>query len=189
MEVQGVRINDLVSQSLTVLKQPSVQSFELYEKRGGKREALIYVLVASLVSGVIGGLIGLFGGILGLIVGFIAGILIPVASFYTFAYVLNYVGKQQGGTGSEDEVFYTCALYTAPLLAIGSILGVLTVIPFVGFIPALLSLILLIYQIYLGYLATRSSLNLAQNPAIITVAVAIVAQIIVSIILNRILIG
>jgi hypothetical protein len=189
MEVQGVRINELVNQSLTVLKQPSVQSFELYEKRGGKREALIYVLVAAAVAGVISGLIGLIGGgILGLIVGLIAGTLIPVATFYTFAYVLHFVGKQQGGTGTEDEVFYTCALYTAPLLAIGSILSILTVIPILGLIPALASLILVIYQIYLGYLATRSSLNLAQNPAIITVVAAIVAQVIVTIILNRIFI-
>lgn len=188
MEVQGVRINELVNQSLTVLKQPSVQSFELYEKRGGKREALIYVLVAAALSGVVGGLIGIFGGISGLIVGLIAGVLTPVAAFYTFAYVLHFVGKQQGGTGTEDEVFYTCALYTAPLLAIGTILSILTVIPILGLIAVLASLLLVIYQIYLGYLATRSSLNLAQNPAIITVVAAIVAQVIVTIILNRIFI-
>jgi hypothetical protein len=38
-----------------------------------------------------------------------------------------------------------------------------------------------IYQIYLGYLAARSSMNLDQNKAIITVIAAIVAQFVVGV--------
>jgi hypothetical protein len=38
-----------------------------------------------------------------------------------------------------------------------------------------------IYQSYLGYLAARSSMNLDQNKAIITVVAAIVAQFVVAV--------
>jgi hypothetical protein len=41
MMIQGVSINEMISQSMTVLTKPSVQSFEQFERRGGQREALI----------------------------------------------------------------------------------------------------------------------------------------------------
>src|SRR5262249_32592899 len=84
----------------------------------------------------------------------------------------------QGGTGTQDEVFYTCALYTAPLLAI---VGVVGAIPVIGCLFAPVSLVLGLYQIYLGYLAARASMNLDQNKAIISVVAAIVAQWIVAV--------
>ena len=43
MMIQGVSVGDMLNQSMTVLTKPSVQSFEQFEKRGGQREALIYV--------------------------------------------------------------------------------------------------------------------------------------------------
>ncbi len=178
MMVQGVSISEMLNQSTTVLTKPSVQTFEQYEKRGGTREAIVYIAVAAVLAGIAGLVFGLFGGITGAIVGLLGGLLRPLIGFFIFAYVLYWVGKQQGGTGTQDEVFYTCALYTAPLLAITGVVGAIPLISCL-FLPV--SLVLGIYQIYLGYLAARSSMNLDQNKAIISVAAAIVAMWIVSV--------
>jgi hypothetical protein len=186
MEVQGVRINELVNQSMAVITKPSVENFERFEKRGGKREALVYILVAAALSGIVSAVFGIFGGLGGILLGLISGFVIPVVGFYVFAYVLNFVGKQQGGTGSEDEVFYTCALYTAPLQAIS---GIISGIPGIGLLLSPILLIVGLYQCFLGYLASRSSMNLQQNPAIISVVVAIIAQFIVTFIISGILIA
>jgi hypothetical protein len=178
MMVQGVSISEMLNQSTAVLTKPSVATFEQFERHGGMREAVIYIVVAAALAGIAGLVFGILGGIGGAIAGLLGGLLPPLISFFIFAYVLYFVGKQQGGTGTQDEVFYTCALYTAPLLAI---VGVVGAIPLIGCLFAPVSLVLGIYQIYLGYLAARSSMNLDQNKAIISVAAAIVAQWIVGI--------
>lgn len=177
MIVQGVSIGDMINQSMTVLTKPSVQSFEQFERRGGQREALTYVIVAAVLVAVVGAVFGLLGGVMGAVGGLLRGVF-ALLGFYVFAWVLNYVGKTQGGTGTQDEVFYTAALYTAPLLAIT---GVVSSIPIIGCLALPATFLLGLYQIYLGYLAARSSMNLAQNPAIITVIAAIVAQFVVSV--------
>ena len=51
MMIQGVSVGDMLNQSMTVLTKPSVQSFEQFEKRGGQREALIYVVIAAVLVG------------------------------------------------------------------------------------------------------------------------------------------
>lgn len=177
MIVQGVSIGDMLNQSVTVLTKPSVQSFEQFERRGGQREALTYVIVAAVLVAVVGAVFGLLGGVMGVMGGLLRGVF-ALLGFYVFAWVLNYVGKTQGGTGTQDEVFYTAALYTAPLLAVTGVVGA---IPIIGCLALPLTFALGIYQIYLGYLAARSSMNLDQNPAIITVIAAIVAQFVVSV--------
>jgi hypothetical protein len=178
MMVQGVSISEMLNQSTTVLTKPSIQSFEQFERRGGMREAIVYIGVAAVLAGAAGLVFGLLtGGIGGAIAGLITGLVPPLLSFFVFSFVLYLVGKQQGGTGTQDEVFYTCALYTAPLLAVTGVVGA---IPLINCLFAPVSLILGIYQIYLGYLAARSSMNLDQNKAIISVAAAIVAMWIVS---------
>jgi Yip1-like protein len=178
MMVQGVSISEMLNQSTTVLTKPSVQSFEQFEKHGGTREAIVYIVVAAAIAGIAGLVFGLLGGISGAIIGLLSGLLRPLIGFFIFAYVLYWVGKQQGGTGTQDEVFYTCALYTAPLLAITGVVGAIPLISCL-FLPV--SLLLGLYQIYLGYLAARSSMNLDQNKAIISVAAAILAMWIVSV--------
>jgi hypothetical protein len=178
MMVQGVSISEMLNQSTTVLTKPSIQSFEQFERRGGMREAIVYIGVAAVLAGAAGLVFGLLtGGIGGAIAGLITGLVPPLISFFVFTFVLYFVGKQQGGTGTQDEVFYTCALYTAPLLAVTGVVGA---IPLINCLFAPVSLILGIYQIYLGYLAARSAMNLDQNKAIISVAAAIVAMWIVS---------
>src|SRR5688572_16856310 len=119
MMVQGVSISEMLNQSTTVLTKPSIQSFEQFERRGGMREAIVYIGVAAVLAGAAGLVFGLLtGGIGGAIAGLITGLVPPLISFFVFTFVLYFVGKQQGGTGTQDEVFYTCALYTAPLLAV-----------------------------------------------------------------------
>ena len=185
MMIQGVSVGDMLNQSMTVLTKPSVQSFELFEKRGGQREALIYVGVAAALAGIVGAVFGLLtGGIGGLIGGLVIGIVGPLLSYFVFSFLIYTIGKSQGGTGTQDEVFYTTSLYTAPILAVT---GIVNAIPFLGCLLLPVTFILGIYQLYLGYLATRSSMNLDQNKAILTVVLSILAMWIAGAILTFIL--
>jgi hypothetical protein len=170
---------------MTVLTKPSVQSFEQFEKRGGQREALIYVGVAAVIGAVLSAIFGLIGGgISGAIGGLIGGLVLPLLSFYVSAWLIYTVGKSQGGTGTQDEVFYTIALYLAPILAINGVIGSNALFACLAF-PV--SLALGIYGIYLGYLAIRSSMNLEQNKAIITMVLAFIAQVVIGIIVASVL--
>lgn len=171
--IQGVNFSEMINQSIKVLTQPRIETFEEFEKHGGQREALTYVAVAAVLAGVVAFIVGIFTGPLGAIIALVGALVAPLLSFFIFAFVVNWMGKRQGGTGTQDEVFYTCALYTAPILAVTGIVGN---IPLLNCVFAPISLILGLYQIYLGYLATRASMNLDQNKAIITVVVAIIAQ-------------
>jgi Yip1-like protein len=185
MMIQGVSVGDMLNQSMTVLTKPSVQSFEQFEKRGGQREALIYVGVAAAIGGILSAIFGLFtGGVTGAIGGLLAGLLLPLISFFVSAWLIYTIGKSQGGTGTQDEVFYTVALYLAPILAINGIIGSNIIFACLAF-PV--SLALGIYGIYLGYLAIRASMNLDQNKAIITMVLAFLAQLLVSFLVGAVL--
>lgn len=180
MIVQGVSISEMLNQSIKVLTRPSIATFEQYEKRGTRREALIYMAVAAAVGAVVAlvfGVLGLFLKVtlFDLLIGdFLGAFIGPVAGFFVFAYVLHWMGRQQGGTGTQDEVFYTVALYAAPILAIN---GVFANIPFINLFYLPIFFVLSLYQIYLAYLAARSSLNLRDDTkAIISVVAAILAQ-------------
>lgn len=185
MIVQGVSIGDMINQSMTVLTKPSVQSFEQFERRGGQREALIYVGVAAAIGGVLSAIFGLIGGgVTGALAGLIGGVLLPVISFFVSAYLIYTIGKSQGGTGTQDEVFYSVALYLAPILAIN---GVLTSNPLFACLSFPVTIALSLYGIYLGYLAIRASMNLDQTKAIITMVIAFVVQLIVAALLGFVL--
>jgi hypothetical protein len=194
MMVQGVSINEMLNQSMTVLTKPSVPSFEQFERRGGQREGMIYVGTACALAGVVGLVFGLLAG--NPLGGLLSGVLRPLIAYFVFSFAIFYMGRQQGGTGTQDEVFYTTSLYTAPLQAVGSIVGIVlgalvVIAPPIGIALACLAvpvaLLLTAYQAYLGYLATRSSMNLDQNKGIITVVVAFVATLVANFILNAIL--
>lgn len=186
MNTSTSSLSEMVNSSIVVLTKPSIATFEQYERRGTMRDALIYVGVAAAIAGIVGFLFNLLGGIGAAIGGLVVGLLGPLVGFVIFAGVLYYVGKQQGGTGTQDEVFYTCALYTAPLLAVT---GVISAIPLLGCLLLPVTLILGLYQLYLGYLASRSSMNLDQNKAIISVVAAILAQWIVGLIIATVIGG
>ena len=184
MIVRGVSINDMISQSLAVLTKPGISTFEEFEKRGGEREALTYVGVAAAISGVAAFVFGLFSGITAALVLGVFAFLIPIISFYISALIIHYVGTNQGGTGTKGEVFYTMALFMAPILAIN---GAVSSIPLLNCLALPLTLALGIYQIYLGYLGIRSSMNLDQNKAIITMVIAFVIQLMIGFLLALVL--
>jgi hypothetical protein len=200
MALQLGNIGSMVQESVTVLTKPAVETFERYERNGGQREAFTYVGAAAaaaaavaVVFGAIGALVmgsGVAGvavsGVAGVAVSVISGVAVLVLSllgFFVYGLLVYHVGKSQGGTGSQDEVFYTLALAAAPILAIN---GIVSNIPFLGCIAAPATFALSIYQMYLGYLAVRASMNLGQQPAIITVIVAIVAQLVVGAIVGAV---
>jgi hypothetical protein len=192
MALQPGNIGSMVQESVTVLTKPAVETFERYERNGGQREAFTYVgaaaaaaAVVAVIFGVIGALIGGTGvaGIALSVIGGVAVLVLSLLGFFVYGLLVYHVGKSQGGTGSQDEVFYTLALAAAPILAINGIVGN---IPFLGCIAAPATFALSIYQMYLGYLAVRASMNLGQQPAIITVVVAIVAQLVVGAIVGAV---
>ncbi len=186
MNTSTSSLPEMINSSIAVLTRPSIHTFEQYEKRGGMRDALIYVGVAALVAGLVGFVFGLLGGISAAIAGLIIGLVTSLVGFLVFGFAIYFMGRQQGGTGTQDEVLYTTALYTAPLTAIT---GVINAVPVLNCLLIPVTFAIGIYQIYLGYLATRSSMNLDQTKAIITVVVAYIAMLVVGILLVGVLAG
>jgi len=143
----------MISQSREVLTKPSVATFEKFEKSGGLKEALIYMGIAAAISG----LFGLAGGI----TGFLNGIITTLVGFLVFTYLVFWIGKQQGGTGTLDEVAYTFALFWAPISVLSGVVTLILFITLVGiFLIPLLGIAVLVANIYFSYMAVQSSLNL-----------------------------
>ena len=185
MNVQGVALGDMLKQSMAVLTKPSVDTFEQFEQRGGQREGLIYVLVAAAIAGAVAFVFNLLmGGVGAALMGLLVAVIGPIVGYFVFAILIHYVGTRQGGTGTQDEVFYSMALFTAPILAFNGIIGS---IPVLGCLALPVTLALSLYQLYLGYVATRSSMNLESNKAIITVVIAIVIEIVAFMIISAVL--
>jgi enoyl-CoA hydratase/carnithine racemase len=183
MMVQGVSINEMLNQSIQVLTKPGVETFERFERHGGQREATIYIMIAAAISAVAALVFGLLNGIVAALLNAALGFILAVAGFYIFVFLVYFIGKQQGGTGTQDEVFYTMALFVAPIQAVT---GAVSAIPLIGCLALPATLALGIYQIYLGYLGARSSMNLDQNKAIITLVLAFIAQLFIGFIIAAI---
>ncbi|MBO9335657.1 MAG: YIP1 family protein [Roseiflexus sp.] len=181
MMVRGVSINEMLNQSIQVLTKPGVETFERFERHGGQREATIYIMIASAISAAVALVFGLLNGIEVALVSAVLGFILPVVGFYIFVFLVYFIGKQQGGTGTQDEVFYTMALFVAPIQAVTGAVGA---IPLLNCLALPATLALGIYQIYLGYLGARSSMNLDQNKAIITLVLAFIAQFIINVIIG-----
>ena len=186
MNTSTSSLPEMISSSVAILTRPSIHTFEQYEKRGGMRDALIYVGAAALIAGLVSFVFGLLGGISAAIGALIVALVGAIVGFLVFAFAIYFMGRQQGGTGTQDEVLYTTALYAAPL---GAITGVINAVPVLNCLLIPLTLAITIYQIYLGYLATRSSMNLDQTKAIITVVVAYLAYFVVNLLLGGLLAG
>lgn len=182
---QQTSIPQMVAQSRDVLTNPSVTTFERYERRGTLVSAAIYVGIAALIAGVLGSVGGL-GGI-------VYNAISTLVNFFLFTGLVYYIGKQQGGTGSFDEVAYTFSLFSAPLAVIGAVVGFIVIL--FSFIPilnvlaglagALIALIILVVQVYFAYLAVQSSMNIVdQGKAFITLGGAFVATVLILFILG-----
>ncbi len=175
----GSTVQDMINSSVTVMTQPSVATFERFEKRGGMQQAVIYMGIAAVIAG----LLGIFTGGLG---GLIRGVLSTLLGFLVFTYLVHMIGQRQGGTGSLDEVAYSFALFSAPLQVIGAIVGVVALVPFLGWIVGLfVGLALLVAEVYFAYLAVQSSMNLPTKRQIwITLISAAVIQFLIVLVIG-----
>ena len=147
------QVSEMIQQSREVITKPSVDTFEKYETNGSIQDALIYVSIAAGLSG----LLGLGGGIGGLI----SGVVSTLLGFFVFTYLIFWIGKQQGGSGTLDEVAYTFSLFWVPLSILSALAALILTITVVGiFLIPLLIIAVLIANIYFAYLAVQSSMNM-----------------------------
>jgi hypothetical protein len=175
-----VTIPEMLAQSLEVMTKPSVATFERYERAGGLQEAMIYVAIGGAISA----LLGLGGGLSGLI----SNVISTVVGFLIFSGMVYFVGKQQGGTGTFDEVAYTYSLFYIPIGIVASILVFILTITVIGvlLIPAVGFAAIAAY-VYFGYLAVQSSMNIQDSgKAITTLVLAGIGSIILQVILSGI---
>lgn len=174
-------VMNMFSQSIQVLTKPSVETFEQYENKGTLRDAVIYVLIAAVITGLfsLGSGLGAFlNGIIGTLVGFLI-----------FTYLVYYIGKIQGGTGSLDNVAYTFALFWAPINVLVAVISLILLITLIGiFLIPFLTIGALVISVYFAYLAVQSSMNLRESGKTwITLAVAFVGTLIASMVIAGIL--
>ncbi len=146
-------IADMLAQSQEVLTKPSVATFERFEDRGTLADALIYVAVAAAITGVF----GLTGGI----GGFVGNILVTLLGFFAFTFLVYWLGRQRGGTGTLNQVAYSFALFWAPLSVLFGVLSFVLLITIIGILALpLVAIAALVANVYFAYLAVQSSLNL-----------------------------
>lgn len=174
-------VKDMLNQSIQVITKPSVATFEQYENKGSLREAVIYVLVAAVITG----LFSLAGG-LG---AFLNGVIGTTLGFLVFTYLVYYLGKSQGGSGSLDNVAYTFALFWAPISVLVALATLVLLITVIGiFLIPLLAIAALVVNVYFAYLAVQSSMNLRQSGKIwVTLAVAFGGTLVASLFIASIL--
>ena len=146
-------VSEMIQQSRAVLGNPSVSTFERFEKAGTLRDALVYVAIAAAITGVF----GLFDGI----GGFLGSVATTLVGFFVFTYLVYWIGKQRGGTGTLDEVAYTFALFWAPLAVLFGVVSLILLITIIGVLAIpLVWLASIAANIYFAYLAVQSSMNL-----------------------------
>lgn len=148
----------MFGQSVSVLTRPSAATFELFERRGGTQQALIYVLLAALVSAVIAALFAPFHREVTVLGQFVTRLILIPLQFFVFTGAVYLVGRALfRGTGTYPEVAYTFALFYVPLSILGTLLGI---IPILGWVVGIVVAALLIF---FGYLAVQSSMNLRDS--------------------------
>jgi hypothetical protein len=184
--LRSVSLQEMVNQSQDIMVNPSVTTFERYERRGTMSNAAIYVAIAAVIAGVLG-LLGGFGGLL-------SGLIGTLINFFVFTGLVFYLGRQMAnGTGTWDEVAYTFALFVAPLAVLGAIISAIVFllgwIPFLGALIGLLGLLIglaiLVGQAYYAYLAVQSSMNISDPSKALTVlGVSVVGTFLIQLVLS-----
>lgn len=189
MSTPQVSIPEMINQSRDIMTNPSVETFERYERHGNMTNAAIYVGIAAIISG----LLGLSNGIGGLLASAIGGLI----GFFVFTGMVFYIGRNIAeGTGTWDEVAYTFSLFAAPLTVVGAVLNLIVwifkAIPFlgalIGLIGFLIALLILLVQAYFAYIAVQSSMNIRdQGRAITTLGLAVVGTFIVQFVITMLI--
>ena len=106
-----IGLQRMLAQSRDVLTHPQARTFYNYAARGSDSDALTYVAVAAFLTTLLEMLA--VGG--GSAIGLVRGVLDQLFGFYLFAGVIYFIGQQQGGRGTFQEVAYTFALFYVPL--------------------------------------------------------------------------
>ena len=173
-------VQNMFAQSAAVLSQPGVATFERFERRGGVREAFIYVLLAALVSGLVAALFALLPfHHVGVGEQFLNRLISIPAQFAIFTGLVYFVGQRLfRGTGTYPEVAYTFALFFVPISIASTVIGI---IPVLGW---LVSFLLGLVNIFFGFLAVQSSMNIRdQGSAIVTLVLSWIGAILVNLLL------
>ena len=77
---------------------------------------------------------------------------------------MHFIAKQQGGTGTLDEVAYSFALFWAPLAVVGAIAMMI-----LGWaLGTVISMAQFAASVYFAYLAIQSSMNFTDSSKIWT---------------------
>lgn len=197
MTSTSVQLSEMVAQSRDVITNPSVSTFERYERRGSIGNAGVYVAVAAVISGLLSFLGALMPWVPGNPFGaLIGGALSALAGFFIFTGMVYFLGKNiAGGSGNWDEVAYTFSLFIAPLTIASAVVSF--VVALLGSIPLLGALIglagfvvglaFLLGWAYFAYLAVQSSMNIHdQGKAIITLVLSVVASFVVQLVLGSV---
>lgn len=173
---------EMVAQSREIMQSPSVPAFERYERRGTVTNAAVYVGIAALIAGLLGLVNGGFSGLVG-------GALSALVQFFVFTGMVYFLGKNMyQGSGTWDEVAYSFALFTAPLIVIGSLISFIVLLfawvpvinVLVGLVAFAVSILLLVVQIYYGYLAVQASMNLRdQTQSLVVLVLSFLATVLV----------
>jgi hypothetical protein len=101
----------MLAQSRDALIHPQPRTFYNFAARGSDSDALTYVAVAAFLTTVLE-MLALGGGDA---LGLIRGVLNQLFGFYLFAGVIYFMGTQQGGRGTFQEIAYTFSLFYVPL--------------------------------------------------------------------------
>ncbi len=194
MTMQQGSVGEMVAQSRDVITNPSVATFERYEKSGNIGTAGVYVLVAAVLAGILTFLTVLLPGVPGNAFGaFVGGVVGALVNFVIFTGLVYYLGRNFfGGTGTWDEVAYSFALFIAPFSVVSGaltfIIALLGGLPLLGWLiglgGAVASILVLLAQIYFGFLAVQSSMNIAdQGRALLVLVLAGVGTLIAQLVL------
>lgn len=179
-------VKDMFAQSTAVLARPSPQTFELFERRGGVRQAFVYVALAALVSAVIAALFAPFHGDVTVLGQFFSRLLLIPLQFGIFTGAVYLLGSRLfRGTGRYEEVAYSFSLFYVPLSILGTLLGI---IPILG---AVVSLLVTLALVAFGFLAVQSGMNLRDplRAGATLLLAAVVNSLIVSVLLGGLLRG
>ena len=96
--------------------------------------------------------------------GMIAAVIVALVGFFAFTYLVHFIAKQQGGTGTLDEVAYSFALFWAPLAVVGAIAMMI-----LGWaLGTVISMAQFAASVYFAYLAIQSSMNFTDSSKIWT---------------------
>lgn len=165
-------VSDMFAQSSAVLARPSPATFERFERRGGTRQALVYVGLAAVVSALIAAVFAIFHTDVTVVGQLVTRLVLIPAQFLIFTGTVYLVGRKLfRGTGTYPEVAYSFALFFVPLSILGTLIGI---VPILGW---LIGLLISLVMVAFGYVAVRSSMNLRdQGGAVMTLVLAGIAH-------------